>query len=439
MQKKLCLIIMVLLAVGAQAGIYNFKVTATGKNEKIKMYFKESGEMRQVSLQNGEGCLNLDNFSPQYVSVKCGTRKFPLYLDSKKDLTISFDAKDLNGKITFSGPGHAENEYLNEVTYSKVNFKASYGSEQAFLNKCDSVYSLNLSYLEQKKGLSKEFIEKEKENINYVSYSIMGVFPLHRRSKGYSVPSENFYKKLEQKCVYDDKFLIYPDYKSLIFFGTRELVLHQSKDLDAGFIKYVSAHVKAPLVREYIVDRYVFMRVSNEGIEGAEPLLAFYKENVKNKDYIARVEEKCARWRRITQGNPAPDFAYPDIDGKIVKLSDLKGKYVYIDVWATWCAPCRRELPYLKRLEETYRGKDIVFVSMSCDQNKKAWEKMVREQNLKGIQLHIGSNSQFSKDYALQGIPRFILLDKNGSVVDNDALRPSDAKINSLLNELLAK
>ena len=111
-------------------------------------------------------------------------------------------------------------------------------------------------------------------------------------------------------------------------------------------------------------------------------------------------------------------------------------KYVYIDIWATWCGPCQREIPHLQKLEEKYHGKDIYFVSISCDNNKKAWENRVRA-GLKGIQLHFVNGDTFMNDYMIKGIPRFILLDKEGKIISVDMSRPSDPKTIAKLDELL--
>lgn len=96
--------------------------------------------------------------------------------------------------------------------------------------------------------------------------------------------------------------------------------------------------------------------------------------------------------KELKEGDQAPTFKYLDINGKEVSLSDLKGKYVYIDIWATWCGPCTGELPHLKELEKKMHGKKIVFVSISCDKDKAAWEKMVKEKGLEGVQLHNGGD-----------------------------------------------
>lgn len=108
---------------------------------------------------------------------------------------------------------------------------------------------------------------------------------------------------------------------------------------------------------------------------------------VKSPLLVKNFETLCNRWRKLSVGALSPNFNCTDLSGKKVSLSDFKGKYVYIDIWATWCGPCQREIPHLQKLEEKYHGKDIYFVSISCDNNKKAWENRVRA-GLKGIQLH---------------------------------------------------
>ena len=138
----------------------------------------------------------------------------------------------------------------------------------------------------------------------------------------------------------------------------------------------------------------------------------------------------------LKAGDQSPVFKYVDINGKEVSLSDLKGKYVYIDVWATWCPPCKGELPHLKELEKKMHGKKMVFVSISCDKDKAAWEKMVKEQGLGGIQLHNGGDREFMKAYNITGIPRFILLDKKGKIINPKMTRPSNPETEKTLNAL---
>jgi thiol-disulfide isomerase/thioredoxin len=141
------------------------------------------------------------------------------------------------------------------------------------------------------------------------------------------------------------------------------------------------------------------------------------------------------------RGKPSPAFTYENHKGGTTSLADLKGKYVYIDVWATWCAPCREEIPYLQQVEHDYKGKKIEFVSISIDTKRdyEKWKKMVAEKSLGGIQLVADKDwkSDFVRAYHIDGIPRFILVDPQGNVVNADAPRPSDEELRKQLDKLL--
>lgn len=128
----------------------------------------------------------------------------------------------------------------------------------------------------------------------------------------------------------------------------------------------------------------------------------------------------------LKDGDKCIDFSFTDINGKTVTLKSLKGDYVLIDVWATWCGPCRNEIPFLKKLEEKMHGKKIKFVSLSVDKDKAAWEKMVKDEKLGGIQLHNGGDNALMEAFGINGIPRFILLDKSGTVIRAKMIRPSN-------------
>nr|MBP6584667.1 TlpA family protein disulfide reductase [Flavobacterium sp.] len=140
-------------------------------------------------------------------------------------------------------------------------------------------------------------------------------------------------------------------------------------------------------------------------------------------------------------GKPSPTFTYENHKGGTSTLADFKGKYVYIDVWATWCGPCLAEIPHLKKVEAAYHGKNIVFLSISIDAKKdyEKWKNMVNQKQLGGVQLIADNdwNSKFVTDYGIQGIPRFILIDPNGNVVEADASRPSSPDLLKKLDALL--
>jgi len=163
--------------------------------------------------------------------------------------------------------------------------------------------------------------------------------------------------------------------------------------------------------------------------------------NGMTKMYSEYYQSRLAMRKELPKGKASPRFVdYENHKGGKTSLTDLKGKYIYIDVWATWCGPCIAEIPALKEVEKKYHNKNIEFVSISIDTEKAydKWKQMVVDKELGGVQLLADANwkSQFITDYKINGIPRFILIDPDGNIVNADAPRPSSEKLIELFEEL---
>jgi thiol-disulfide isomerase/thioredoxin len=161
-----------------------------------------------------------------------------------------------------------------------------------------------------------------------------------------------------------------------------------------------------------------------------------------SQDFLGmQMDYKNAQLTKGITGKASKGFEYENHAGGKTKLEDLRGKYVYIDVWATWCGPCRAEIPFLKKVEEKYHGKKIEFVSISIDVDKdhEKWVKFVTDKQLGGIQLFADKNwmSEFITSFGINSIPRFLLLDPEGKVISANAERPSDAQLVATLDKLL--
>lgn len=187
---------------------------------------------------------------------------------------------------------------------------------------------------------------------------------------------------------------------------------------------------------ELIVDKASYLKSFFE----YEKLVKEYG-SLLNADQKLRLEDIGAKLYEARKGQPSADFTYPDPEGKPVSLSDFKGKVVMVDVWATWCGPCRKELPYLKTLEEEMKGKDVVFIGVSLDEKKdfEKWKKFIVDEQLPGVQLFAGGWSKIAKDYKITGIPRFMVFGKDGQVVEANAPRPSAPELKELLEAELKK
>jgi thiol-disulfide isomerase/thioredoxin len=137
-----------------------------------------------------------------------------------------------------------------------------------------------------------------------------------------------------------------------------------------------------------------------------------------------------------------PDFEFENYKGGKSKLADFKGKYLYIDLWATWCGPCKEEIPHMKKVEEKYHGKNIEFIGISLDGAKmrKAWQAMIKDKAMGGVQLlseKAFKDEPYAQKLKVYGIPRFILVGPDGKMIDADAKAPSEQKLTDQLDKLL--
>ena len=202
-----------------------------------------------------------------------------------------------------------------------------------------------------------------------------------------------------------------------------------------NFDEQVSAIPLDVLKGQYVLGRMEKSRAYNEFQELYEKYKNYFTLE-EQKQRAAAVEAMLVETKT---GVPAFRFSFPDINGKEVSLNDLKGKVVLLDLWATWCGPCRTEEPHWEKLNEEYKDKPVAFVGVSVDQDKPKWEEYLKTKKLKGIQVHAGSSSELAKAYKANSIPRYILIDKAGNLISADSPRPSDPKLKGLLDEWLKK
>lgn len=134
-------------------------------------------------------------------------------------------------------------------------------------------------------------------------------------------------------------------------------------------------------------------------------------------NYRQQKAEQQALRDRVKEGMPAPDFTFQNEKGKAVHLDKLKGKITLIDFWASWCGPCRKEIPHVKKYYEEYKNKGIQFVSVSIDAKKDAWTKALKEEQMPWLQGWTpDSGKAVLNTYQFNGIPFLILLDKKGNI-----------------------
>ena len=135
------------------------------------------------------------------------------------------------------------------------------------------------------------------------------------------------------------------------------------------------------------------------------------------KEYIEKERQDSINRERMKIGNPAPLFSYAGQDGKKLGPADYKGKILVIDFWASWCGPCRGEIPNIKKDYEKYDGKGVEFLSVSVDAKKDEWEKALKEENMPWAQVYTGdAGKEIMELYQFSGIPFIVLVDADGNL-----------------------
>lgn len=158
-----------------------------------------------------------------------------------------------------------------------------------------------------------------------------------------------------------------------------------------------------------------------------DELITKLNANYPGTSSIMQMKQQLDEMRALSVGQVAPDFELPDPNGKMVKLSDLRGKYVLIDFWAAWCKPCRQENPNVVRLYNQYKDKGFEVFGVSLDRTKEDWVKAIADDQL--TWTHVSDlkyfNSAAAELYKIEAIPATYMIDPDGKIIARDLRGPS--------------
>ncbi len=390
--------------------------------------------------EDGSFSIELNEFSEGYYTFSHGRESSSLYIIPGESLELTLDTKEFDETIKYTGKSADASNYLAQKYLveekNQPDFKALFSSdEETYLEKILNTKTKALEFLSTHNNLPKSFVELEKKNIEFGYLTSKLQYESGHRYYSENeefVPSDQFLAELEKVDLEDeDLFIKLPTYKNFV------LAKLATFDLDKDVAQL--ANMKSDVIKSSLIERLMYS--FSPTLENLDGIYNSMRNATSNEKLIENLDTKYTMYQNLIAGKPSPGFKYTSITGEEVDLADLKGKNVYIDVWATWCGPCKAEIPHLKEIEKEFRNKNIEFVSISVDEQKDVdkWKKMIEEKELHGIQLitEDGWNTDFVSNYDIQGIPRFILVDTEGKIVSADAPRPSsDTEIKDLLNGL---
>ncbi len=407
---------------------YDGAVSMLGDSKNILLNVDSNGAFDTI--------INIDK--PAYYSIRRNT----LYLTPGDDMEIYIT--ESSTEATFTGKGAEANEYMKYRLFPKGgsfleagrNVRSSFTKTKATI---DSLAVLRLEQLNALTEVSDEFKTLETARIN--ADIVNSCISYLGYSKYYGNVRDN------SKEEYDKQVAIAIDTIAPVVNPIIQK-LNEDKYLDVAVVRNIfyyanSDHYKkcfdgiAPSQRRgelYTAEEYinqlresVTLEKINEYTEAANQL--------KNEDFKAELLTKIEQGSKLLPGKPAIDFEMETADGQKLMLSSFKGKPLYIDLWATWCGPCKAEAPHFNKLAKEFKGKDIVFLKISTDKKRSDWTKYL-EHDDSGLTSYISNDIKLN-DWAVYYIPRFILVDKDFNIIDAYAKRPSEEDIIDVLNGLL--
>lgn len=418
--------------------------------------FSEPDVTRYTLKKDGsfEGYLEFE--SESYYRMYFGKKHITLYfLNEEADIKIHFDGLKMletvvfQGKSAFLAKHLLESQRLSQqyLPNKSVLYGTDFKTFKTYNDKAKT--ALEAHFQDFKKAnatLSAQFYDLQAANIlyswayRYLKYPDFSRYYAETPKSDDSDKTQSYIDALNFK---QGDLILALQYRSYLY-GYLEKVFYDAAggttNTDLNFFTYkyelIDQIFPNAAIKEYLKTRTFYEILAEGNTKEPTPFYDIFVEQVKNKTYRSGIDRLYNRVVALKKGSIAPNIISQNEAGKTVQLSDFKGKYVYIDVWATWCKPCLKEMPLFNQLKSTFKGKNIAFWSISTDKRKERWASWLVKNPQSGHQSFISNGKGLMSNYQIQAIPRYILIDPDGKILEANALRPSQG-VDRFLKKLL--
>ncbi len=412
--------------------------------------FISNPQGQQVSVEFYSDLISFEKVRLQ-VSVRAdGSFQLPLYLDEPKALTINYANRV---EQVYIEPGNQMDMYFDGVHYSPSTYSGEGAIHNDYLALVQRVFKrYSPTFLERKmqamhpdefRVLMDEI--RIKKQMVYDTYEYKAAFSpafdAHVRSD-----IEHWWATQLMQYAQQNAHLIvnYPRYYNFLNGMTIQSDAALSNvyytDFIAQYVPLQNRLAQSNQSAQYYFSgkslaylnavRY-YQLLNKKEHQPYETEIARFANESPYHEYRAVIDDAYAQSGLLHNGEAAPDAALIDQHGNLVRLSDFRGKVVYLDFWATWCVACIHEMEYSKRLDDQFNDQDVVFLYVSLDKNQGKWSSYLsKTQSTKGVHLYAprAFDSGIADAYGVGSLPSYFLIDQQGNIAQSPAQRPSKAQ-----------
>ncbi len=365
--------------------------------------------------------------APTIVTLYYKRKTIDIYVEPGKNIGVFFDGNDMVNSIRF----FEKDESGNNEVWQKINREA-YPDDLGELPFDERFESINAIYdtevanwknIIQGSSLSDEFVSYMEL---YYQYEWLGTLARYVNVDSLSADNQTKFKGyFTDEIINNSNAMKHPKHEYFLYYFS---LAHCEKALGRELNYYkdvgdIYACVKdfdelSPAKKSYALGKLLYFNIKPKTVGQFDTYYYDFINSDAPEDIVQKVKKRYDKAQGFAAGSAAPDFELVGKDGNKIKLSDLRGKKVYLSFWASWCGPCKYEI-FNAKDNRAILNDEVFFVYVNLDNNKSKWQNHAVTTKESGT--HVwgeGMNSKIARDYAIKTLPRNFLIDESGNFIN---------------------